>query len=37
MQTYRQALADSNPTLVLTPSSDLLKYFGNGATRDVRP
>jgi membrane protease subunit HflC len=37
MQTYRQALADANPTLVLTPSSDLLKYFGNGATRDVRP
>ena len=37
MQTYRQALADSNPTLVLTPNSDLLKYFGNGATRDVRP
>jgi len=37
MQTYRQALAESNPTLVLTPGSDLLKYFGNGATRDVRP
>ncbi len=37
MQTYRQALADSNPTLVLTPSSELLKYFGSGATRDVRP
>jgi membrane protease subunit HflC len=37
MQTYRQALADSNPTLVLTPNSDLLKYFGTGATRDVRP
>jgi membrane protease subunit HflC len=35
MQTYRQALAESNPTLVLSPSSELLKYFGNG-TRDVR-
>ena len=28
MQTYRQALADSGPTLVLTPNSDLLRYFG---------
>jgi modulator of FtsH protease HflC len=37
MQTYRQALADSNPTLVLTPSSELLRYFGSGATKDVRP
>ena len=37
MQTYRQALADSNPTLVLSPNSELLKYFGSGATRDVRP
>ncbi|SPE27213.1 Protein HflC [Burkholderiales bacterium] len=37
MQTYRQALADANPTLVLSPSSELLKYFGSGATREVRP
>lgn len=37
MQTYRQSLADANPTLVLTPGSDLLKYFGNGATHEVRP
>jgi len=37
MQTYRQALADSNPTLVLTPGSELLKYFGGCAMRDVRP
>ena len=37
MQTYRQALADSNPTLVLSPSSELLRYFGSNATRDVRP
>jgi len=36
MQTYRQALAESSPTLVLSPNSELLKYFGNG-TRDVRP
>jgi membrane protease subunit HflC len=33
MQTYRQALADSNPTLVLSPNSDLLKFFGSGAPR----
>jgi membrane protease subunit HflC len=37
MQTYRQALADAGPTLVLSPNSDLLKYFGPGATHDVRP
>jgi len=37
MQPYRQALADSNPTLVLSPNSELLKYFGSGATREVRP
>jgi membrane protease subunit HflC len=36
MQTYRQALAESSPTLVLSPSSELLKYFGNGP-RDVKP
>jgi membrane protease subunit HflC len=36
MQTYRQSLAESNPTLVLTPGSDLLKYFGSGATHEVR-
>jgi len=36
MQTYRQALAESSPTLVLSPNSELLKYFGNG-TRDLRP
>jgi len=35
MQTYRQALADSNPTLVLSPNSELLKFFGNNATREV--
>lgn len=36
MQTYRQALADAGPTVVLTPNSELLKYFGNGP-RDLRP
>jgi membrane protease subunit HflC len=36
MQTYRQALAESGPTLVLSPNSELLKYFGNG-TRGLRP
>jgi membrane protease subunit HflC len=35
MQTYRQALAESGPTLVLSPNSELLKYLGNG-TRDLR-
>ena len=33
MQTYRQALAESNPTLVLSPNSDLLKFFDAGAPR----
>ena len=28
--TYRQALADSGPMLVLTPSSEFLKYLGTG-------
>ncbi len=37
MQTYRQALADSNPTLVLSPNSELLKYFNAGAARNVSP
>jgi membrane protease subunit HflC len=36
MQTYRQSLADSNPTLVLTPGSEILKYLNNG-NRDVKP
>jgi modulator of FtsH protease HflC len=35
MQTYRQSLSDSAPTLVLSPNSELLKYFGANATRDV--
>jgi membrane protease subunit HflC len=30
MQTYRTALAESNPTVVLSPNSELLKYFGSG-------
>jgi modulator of FtsH protease HflC len=36
MQTYRQSLADSNPTVVLTPNSEMLKYFGNGP-KELRP
>jgi modulator of FtsH protease HflC len=35
MQTYRQSLAESSPTLVLSPNSELLKYFGSGP-REVR-
>jgi membrane protease subunit HflC len=30
MLTYRQALAESSPTLVLSPNSEFLKYFGSG-------
>ncbi len=37
MQTYRQALADSNPTLILAPNTELLKYFSPAALREVRP
>jgi membrane protease subunit HflC len=37
MQTYRQALADSAPTLILSPNSELLKFLGPNATREVRP
>ncbi len=33
MQTYRSAMADSNPVLVLSPNSAVLKYFNAGATR----
>lgn len=33
MQTYRQALADSNPTLILAPNAQLLKYFGAAPPR----
>ena len=31
LKTYRQALAASAPTLVLSPDSRLLQYFGSGA------
>ena len=27
METYRHAMAEAAPTVVLTPQSDLLKYF----------
>ena len=30
LQTYRQALADSNPTLILSPDADFLRFFRNG-------
>lgn len=31
MQTYRHAMADAGPTLVLSPESELLRYFNAGA------
>jgi membrane protease subunit HflC len=31
MQTYRHALADAAPTLMLSPQSELLRYFNAGA------
>ena len=37
MQTYRQALAEASPTVVLAPNSELLKYFGNGPRDLARP
>ncbi|MEX8493219.1 protease modulator HflC [Sphaerotilus sp.] len=30
LQTYRQALAESNPTLVLSPDADFLRFFKTG-------
>lgn len=30
LQTYRQALAESNPTLILSPDADFLRFFRNG-------
>lgn len=37
MQTYRHALADAAPTLVLSPKSDLLKYFATPTPASVVP
>jgi len=37
MQTYRHALADSLPTLVLSPDSELLRYFNAGTPAAPRP
>ena len=37
MQTYRHALADSTPTLVLSPESELLRYFNAGAPAAATP
>ncbi len=31
MQTYRHAMADAGPPLVLSPESELLRYFNTGA------
>jgi len=33
LQTYRQALADAGPTLVLTPDADFLRLFSAGPDR----
>lgn len=30
LQTYRQALSESNPTLILSPDADFLRFFRNG-------
>lgn len=37
MQTYRHALADASPTLVLSPKSDLLKYFATPTPASAAP
>jgi membrane protease subunit HflC len=37
MQSYRQALADSAPLLVLSPQSELLRYFNAGAPLGSTP
>lgn len=37
MQTYRHALADSAPTLVLSPQSELLRYFNAGTPDGPQP
>jgi membrane protease subunit HflC len=37
MESYRHALADSAPTLVLSPQSELLRYFNSGAPTEPKP
>lgn len=37
MESYRHALAESAPTLVLSPQSDLLRYFNTGAPSGPGP
>ena len=37
LQTYRQALADSAPTIVLSPDAEVLRYFKNGPGSPSRP
>ena len=37
LQTYRQALAESAPTIVLSPDAEVLRYFKNGPGLLSRP
>lgn len=37
LQTYRHALAESAPTIVLSPDSEVLRYFKNGPGAPPRP
>jgi membrane protease subunit HflC len=37
MQTYRHALAEAAPTLVLSPESEMLRYFNAGAPTAPKP
>ena len=37
LQTYRQALAESAPTIVLSPDAELLRHFRNGPGAPSRP
>jgi membrane protease subunit HflC len=37
LQTYRQALAESAPTIVLSPDAEVLRYFKNGPGAPPRP
>jgi membrane protease subunit HflC len=37
METYRHALAESAPTVMLSPQSELLRYFNSGAPTGSKP
>jgi hypothetical protein len=37
IQPYRHAMADAGPTLVLSPESELLRYFNAGAPHGPLP